>query len=172
MKANPAALPKSEPKVDLDATRERLLKLGLQHASDRLSEHVAEATKETTSPHRFLDRLLEEELVHRDDRRVKTSLRLSGLPTGQTLGSFDFGFQPSVERSRIETLATCQWIRDKESLLMQGPPGVGKRTWPWPSGCARSRTASRSPSIGSRTCWRRSNGTPTSRPSGCRSAST
>src|SRR5262245_55672909 len=126
MKANPAALPKSEPKVDLDATRERLLKLGLQHASDRLSEHVAEATKETTSPHRFLDRLLEEELVHRDDRRVKTSLRLSGLPTGQTLASFDFGFQPSVERSRIETLATCAWIREKASLLMQGPPGVGK----------------------------------------------
>jgi len=31
-----------------------------------------------------------------------------------------------VERSRIETLATCAWIRERESLLIQGPPGVGK----------------------------------------------
>jgi len=43
-----------------------------------------------------------------------------------TLSNFDFAFQPSVERSRIETLATCAWIRERESLLLQGPPGVGK----------------------------------------------
>ena len=84
------------------------------------------ATKEELAPHRFLDGLLETELQHREERRLKTSLKLSGLPTGQTLGTFDFAFQPSVERNRIETLATCAWIREKESLLMQGPPGVGK----------------------------------------------
>jgi DNA replication protein DnaC len=119
-------IPKAEPKVDLDITRERLAQLGLVRAAERLSEHVSQAAQDSVPPHRFLDRLLEEELLHRDDRRVKTSLRLSGLPPGQTLGSFDFGFQPSVERSRIETLATCAWIREKESLLIQGPPGVGK----------------------------------------------
>jgi DNA replication protein DnaC len=39
---------------------------------------------------------------------------------------FDFAFQPSVERSRIETLATGAWVRASETLLIQGPPGVGK----------------------------------------------
>lgn len=112
--------------VDLDATRERLQRLGLAHAADRVGEQLAEATKEELAPHRFLDQLLEVELSRREERRMKTALRLSGLPTGQTLGSFDFGFQPSVERSRIETLGTCAWIRAKESLLIQGPPGVGK----------------------------------------------
>jgi DNA replication protein DnaC len=124
--ATTPALPKKAGHVDLDRTRERLMKLGLVHAAEQLADHVAAAAKETAPPHRFLDRLLEEELVQRDERRVKTSLRLSGLPTGQTLGSFDFAFQPSVERSRIETLATCAWIRERESLLLQGPPGVGK----------------------------------------------
>jgi DNA replication protein DnaC len=120
------ALPKKTPQVDLDRTRERLTKLGLVHAAETLGEHMATAVKETQAPHQFLDRLLEAELVARDERRVRTSLRLSGLPTGQTIASFDFGFQPSVERSRIETLATCAWIRERESLLIQGPPGVGK----------------------------------------------
>jgi DNA replication protein DnaC len=115
-----------KPKVDLDVTRERLARLGLAHAADLLVDHLSSATKEEAPPHRFLDRLLEEEIRAREERRIKTSLRLSGLPTGHTLGNFDFGFQPSVERSRIETLATCAWIREKESLLIQGPPGVGK----------------------------------------------
>ena len=116
-------VPKKGPKVDLDATRERLARLGLHHAADRLQEHLSEATKEERPPHRFLDALLDRELAEREERRVKTSLKLSGLPTGQTLGNFDFSFQPSVERSRIETLGTCAWIREKESLLIQGPPG-------------------------------------------------
>jgi len=113
-------------KVDLDATRERLTRLGLVHAADHVGEQLAVATKEELAPHRFLDGLLEAELQQREERRMKTALRLSGLPTGQTLGNFDFGFQPSVERSQIETLGTCAWIRAKESLLIQGPPGVGK----------------------------------------------
>jgi DNA replication protein DnaC len=124
--ATTAVLPKKGPQVDLDRTRERLTRLGLLHAAERLGEQVATAAKETHPPHRFLDALLEAELAARDERRVRTSLKLSGLPTGQTLGNFDFAFQPSVERSRIETLATCAWIRERESLLLQGPPGVGK----------------------------------------------
>jgi DNA replication protein DnaC len=116
----------SQPKVDLDATREYLAKVGLQRAAEQLDGIVSEAVQGNTSPHRFLDRLLEEELRHREERRIRTSLTLSGLPTGQTLANFDFAFQPSVERSRIETLGTCQWIRENRTLLIQGPPGVGK----------------------------------------------
>jgi len=125
MTANPVGK-KTAPKVDLDATREKLGRLGLVHATDHLAETLGDAVKDSWPPHRFLDQLLDHELRVREERRLKTSLRLSGLPTGQTLGTFDFAFQPSVERSRIETLATCSWIREKESLLMQGPPGVGK----------------------------------------------
>jgi DNA replication protein DnaC len=117
---------KSQPKVDLDATRERLAKLGLAHAAEQLDTRVSESVKEELSPHRFLDRLLDVELASREERRLRTSLRLSGLPTGQTLASFDFSFQPAIDRSRIETLGTCSWIRDAATVLLQGPPGVGK----------------------------------------------
>ena len=118
--------PTPRPRVDLDATRERLLKLGLQHAAEQLEERLSATVKESVSPHRFLDELLDLELSCREERRIKTALRLSGLPTGQTLGNFDFSFQPSVDRSQIETLGTCAWIREKYTLLLQGPPGVGK----------------------------------------------
>ena len=116
----------AKPRVDLDTTRERLQRLGLVHAAEQLGERVTAAVKDTTSPHRFLDELLDAELGVREERRVRTALRLSGLPLGQTLSNFDFSFQPSVDRGRIETLATCAWIREGFTLLLQGPPGVGK----------------------------------------------
>ena len=114
------------PRLDLDATREKLSRLGLSHASEIVAEKLTEAAREEVPAHRFLDRFLDEELAAREERRIRTSLRLSGLPTGQTLASFDFSFQPSIERGRIETLATGAWIRAKETVLIQGPPGVGK----------------------------------------------
>ena len=49
-------------------------------------------------------------------------LKTSKIPTGQTLENFDFAFQPAIERSRIETLATGAWVRNAEVVLMQGPP--------------------------------------------------
>ena len=113
-------------KLDLDRTRERLAALGLNHAAENLDGVLAEAVKEDASPHHALDALLEAEISVRETRRVKTGLRLSSLPMGQTLAEFDFAFQPSVERSKIDLLATCGWIRNAETLLIQGPPGVGK----------------------------------------------
>ena len=117
---------RAQPRVDLDATVERLQRVGLMHAAERLGERLEQASKDNLVPHRFLDRLLDDELSERERRRITTSLKLSGLPTGQTLGNFDFGFQPALERSQIETLGTCAWLRVRETLLIQGPPGVGK----------------------------------------------
>lgn len=113
-------------RVDLDRTRTALQQLGLVYAAEGLANEVNQAVKENEAPLAFLDRLLTAEVGQREERRVKTSLRLSGLPTGMTLGSFDHSFQPSIGKTRIETLATCQWVRDHDTVLISGPPGTGK----------------------------------------------
>ena len=115
-----------KPRLDVDATRDRLLALGCGYAADRLGELLGEAVRAEIPPHAFLDHLLAAELSGREERRVKTSLKVSNLPLGQTLENFDFAFQPAIERSRIDTLATCAWVREAETVLLQGPPGVGK----------------------------------------------
>ncbi len=72
------------------------------------------------------DWLLTQELRNREERRVRTSLKLSGLALGQTLSNFDFAFQPAVERSRIDALATCSWVKKTGTTMLLGPPGVGQ----------------------------------------------
>ena len=116
----------AKPRLDIDATRERLVALGCGYAAEQLDDILTEAVRTEVTAHAFLDRLLQVELSGREARRIKTSLKLSNLPTGQTLETFDFAFQPAIERSRIDTLATCAWVRNAETVLMQGPPGVGK----------------------------------------------
>jgi DNA replication protein DnaC len=112
--------------LEVDSTREKLTQLGLLHAADGLADELSESVKHNRPVHHVLDRLLGKELQEREERRVRTSLRLSNLPPGMTLGNFDFSFQPSVDKRQIETLATCAFIREHTSLLVQGPPGVGK----------------------------------------------
>lgn len=113
-------------KVDLDQVGQKCGALGLVHAAECLNDLVEEGTRESLQPIRFLDLVLEREIEWKTERRVATSLRLSGLPTGKTLEAFDWTFQPRVDRNKLEALATCAFLRERENVLFLGPPGVGK----------------------------------------------
>jgi len=114
------------PKLDIDATRERLVALGCSHAAEQLDPMLSEAVRTEVPPHAFLDTLLQAELSGREARRVKTSLRLSNLPVGQTLENFDFAFHPRSSARASTPWPPCAWVRNADTVLVQGPPGVGK----------------------------------------------
>lgn len=144
--------------VDLERPRDALAQLGLAHAAEQLSDVVSEAVKVNWAPHVFLERLLAAELQHREERRIKTSLRLSGLPTGYTLGGFDWSFQPGVERKQVETLATCAYIRERATVrpcCCKARPAWRRPISPSRSESGRWRTASPWPSTDWRTCCTR-----------------
>ncbi|MBV8234297.1 MAG: IS21-like element helper ATPase IstB [Planctomycetaceae bacterium] len=123
---SPEALPSKAVTADLTTLLGQLSRLGLDFAAESLPALLTRAVKEDLGPPTLLEHLLRGELERREERRVRTSLRLSGLPSGQTLANFDFAFQPAVERSKLEALATGVWLREKQGLLILGPPGVGK----------------------------------------------
>jgi DNA replication protein DnaC len=113
-------------KVDLDQVVEKCQVLKLVHMAECLPELVEEGARDDVTPIRFLDLVLEREIERKTERRIATSLKLSGLPVGKTLENFDWTFQPRVDRSKLEALATCQFLRARDNVLFLGPPGVGK----------------------------------------------
>jgi DNA replication protein DnaC len=113
-------------KVDLDQVAEKCTTLKLTHVADTLPELLEQASRDDLPPVRFLELVLEREIEWKTERRIATSLKLSGLPTGKTLEGFDWTFQPRVDRGKLETLSTCAFIRARENVLFLGPPGVGK----------------------------------------------
>ena len=73
-----------------------------------------------------IDTLLAEELTLREGSRIKAALRMARLTTVKTLQSYDFSFQPSLDRNRILALAQLDFISRHEVLHLLGPPGTGK----------------------------------------------
>ena len=51
---------------------------------------------------------------------------LAHFPVRKTLSDFDFAFQPSIDRRRVQDLATGRFIANGENVILLGPPGVGK----------------------------------------------
>jgi DNA replication protein DnaC len=111
-------------------TFERILshleRLGFWRSKDALPETLKQAETESWGYAQLLDRVLEDEVAHREERRVKNSLKLAGFPYIKTLDSFDFAFQPSIDRAKILDLFALSFLSRKENVLFLGPPGVGK----------------------------------------------
>lgn len=100
--------------------------LKFQHTPSILAELTDTAIKEGLGPAEFFDRLMTKEIEFREERRIATSMKISGLPKGMYLDNFDYMFQPAVEKSKIDFLSSCDFIRQKQNILFFGPPGVGK----------------------------------------------
>lgn len=74
----------------------------------------------------FLARLLEDEVERRGQKQLGLRLRRGALNATKTLETFDFAFNPALNRQHILALAACDYIRQKRNLLICGPTGVGK----------------------------------------------
>ena len=70
--------------------------------------------------------MTQSEVVARRERIMRQRVRSSGFPYTKTLADFDWSFQPSVPRAKIEELATLRFMDLAENVLLVGSPGVGK----------------------------------------------
>jgi len=95
-------------RVQTSLTRLRLPRMG------KILEGVMRAAQEGKKSHlSFLDDLLEEEVSCREQRRVETSLKISGLPFVKSIDEFDFTFQPKLDRQKVMSLFDLTFIRQR-----------------------------------------------------------
>lgn len=110
----------------MERLQNNLSRLRLHRVSTLLPDMAAAAQEENKSYLSFLDELLEEEVAQKEQRRIDTLLKLSGLPFIKTIDEFDFSFQPKLDRQQVMTLFDLDFVRRKENAIFLGPPGVGK----------------------------------------------
>lgn len=103
-----------------------LEQIGATTARGQLDQVAQQAAAASWSYSHFLGRLLEPELAARRQRVIDTCLHFSGLPWLKRVSDFDFSFQPSIDRTLIEELATGRFMNEGRNVIFQGPPGVGK----------------------------------------------
>lgn len=91
------------------------------------TEFAQRSDKEGWPAGRFLSALLEHELAERAKRRIERHRVESQLDTTKTLASFEFAEVPMLSKAHVMALASGDsWIDMGATILIFGPPGVGK----------------------------------------------
>lgn len=74
----------------------------------------------------YLRELLEAEVVSRRDRAAAGRLREAHFPEVKTLDQIDWQALSGVSRPKILELASCEYIKRAEAVVLAGPIGTGK----------------------------------------------
>ena len=122
--ASPAGA--SEDVLLLERLRAHLRVLGLPDVEEPLSAHLAWATTAKPSPLVLLERVLGEAAGRLRERRIERRIKQCGLRMRKTLETFEWGFQPKLDRALVEDLATLRFVDNGEDVILTGKPGTGK----------------------------------------------
>ena len=96
-------------------------------ALEPLDAVLARAEREGMSHLEFLRVLIGEQADRRREQAVAHRIREARFRDGKTLADFDWQFNAAtIDRVRIETLATAEFIGRRENLVVVGQSGVGK----------------------------------------------
>jgi DNA replication protein DnaC len=87
-----------------------------------LDNYLELAAKDGKATMVVLDYLLEQERKHRDATAISRRMKSAAFPVIKTFEEFNFDFQPSIDRSLIEDLATLRFIHNTENIVLLGPP--------------------------------------------------
>lgn len=105
----------------------QLLKnLRLSGIMETLEVRNSEAIERKISYIEFLTLLLQDEIERRNQGRLQARLRRASFDPTKTLETFDFSFNPTIDKKEIYDLATCHFIEKKENVWLLGESGVGK----------------------------------------------
>ena len=127
-----AALPEMLGRLKLNAIRDLAETRSVCGWLDGLLDEAAR--RDLTLPETLV-LLCEAEVAHREERRIQMGLSrkplrgfagIARFPCVRTLEGFDFPAQPSLDPKQVRDLAACRWVANGDTLLIQGPPGVGK----------------------------------------------
>jgi DNA replication protein DnaC len=87
---------------------------------------AAEAAREGLDHVRFLLRLVELELIDREQRMVERRIRAARFPAVKSFDTFDFAAIPSLNKPLVLELARCEYVVARDNIIALGNSGTGK----------------------------------------------
>ena len=107
-----------------DRIQQHLQRLGLTGLD--VAAHLAWVKEKKASELEATERLLAVAVALKRERSVEWRIKGSGLKDRKTMASFDWDFQPKLDRRPVDDLFTLSFIEHREDLLITGKCGTGK----------------------------------------------
>jgi DNA replication protein DnaC len=112
--------------AQIERITEPMQRLKLVRTAEQIAALLQQAGKKDLPYSDVLEELLSLELAAKQERHTAMKMSMARFPFHKSLESFDFTFQPSIDPKTIKEVATCRFIADADTVLLLGPPGVGK----------------------------------------------
>jgi DNA replication protein DnaC len=109
-----------------DSLESTLRQLRLSGLTQTLDVRLQEAAGHNLSHAEFLELILQDELVVRDERQIQRRVKAAAFRELKPLDQFEWSFNPSLPKKQVFDLATCRFVREHRDALLIGPPGTGK----------------------------------------------
>ena len=104
----------------------KLTRLKLSRIREVYPSWIAQAEQHELGYAEFLDELLSEELVGRQENQIRRKLKAAGFPFAATLEGFDFSLRPELKRAVMVRFFDSAFIEKAGALILIGPSGTGK----------------------------------------------
>ncbi len=117
---------KMRPDELLRRIRDALERLRLKDMAAQLDVELSSGPRRGEDRLELLWRLVEPQLIASQQRSCQWRIRRAKLPAPKSFDGFDFDFQPELDRDRVMQLATLDFIRRGENLIVAGMSGTGK----------------------------------------------
>jgi DNA replication protein DnaC len=129
--SRPANHPPKSKTAPSDSLREQILSdfaaLKVPLRGEAFDAALARAEREGLSHLAFLHLLIAEQAAQRRERSIAHRIREARFRDPKTLATFDWQFNAkTIQRARIEELASGEFIRRGDNLVLAGQSGVGK----------------------------------------------
>ena len=112
--------------IDTQRLEEMLTRLKLTAVRDQLDNLLEEIARQEMNLREALSYLCQEEIAHKDERPIRMGTSIAKFPFYRSLDDFEFDAQPSLDPKLVRELGTCRWVGNGDTVLLLGPPGVGK----------------------------------------------
>jgi DNA replication protein DnaC len=112
--------------AQIERLGEHLRKLRLLKRGERLEALLQQAASQELPYADFLEQVLGEEVAAKTSKNIAMRTAMARFPFVKPLETFEFGYQPSIDRKQVLELASCHFIEHGDNVIVLGPPGVGK----------------------------------------------
>ena len=112
--------------AQIERLGEHLRKLRLLKSGERLEALLQHAANNELPYAEFLEQILGEEVAAKTTKNIAMRTAMARFPFVKPLETFDFAYQPSIDKKQVLELASCHFIEHGDNVIVLGPPGVGK----------------------------------------------
>jgi DNA replication protein DnaC len=113
--------------MEIDGLLESYLRqLKLPTFVKNYSTFATDAASQQLDYPRYLLALAEQEVTKRQQNVLNERMKAAHFPVAKELAEFDFSAIPALNKSQVLDLVRGEYIRQKESIVLIGNPGLGK----------------------------------------------